>query len=229
MSACTYSFHSLPQLASYFSPVSACTCESRNHRHTLAHHRTQIWLWYVDICEVILRKINIFRNHNPRVGGSNPSTATVKKPFDIGFFQVKGLSLCAVGNLRIISKTSVLVYFSLLLCANPEAPNLLTQTHYRSTCWCRIDGFWQANQKGKSLPETNSSETADGKGENLDIDRLAALCSVGAAPIPNDLSKEQLKQLLLAISARRRKRLIHLIKNPCKSRVWGSSRLFFVN
>ena len=34
-------------------------------------------------------------NHNPRVGGSNPSTATSKKPFDNGIFPVKGLSLCA--------------------------------------------------------------------------------------------------------------------------------------
>ena len=35
------------------------------------------------------------RNHNPRVGGSNPSTATSKKPFDIGIYRVKGLFLCA--------------------------------------------------------------------------------------------------------------------------------------
>ena len=33
-------------------------------------------------------------NHNPRVGGSNPSIATLKKPFDVGVHRIKGLFLC---------------------------------------------------------------------------------------------------------------------------------------
>ena len=39
-------------------------------------------------------KLLFERHHNPRVGGSNPSTATIKKPFEIGLHRVKGLSLC---------------------------------------------------------------------------------------------------------------------------------------
>ena len=40
-------------------------------------------------------KSQVQRHHNPRVGGSNPSIATSKKPFDIGIFRVKGLFSCA--------------------------------------------------------------------------------------------------------------------------------------
>ena len=40
-------------------------------------------------------KLHEASHHNPRVGGSNPSAATSKKPFDIGFYRINGLFLCA--------------------------------------------------------------------------------------------------------------------------------------
>ena len=60
------------------------------------------------------------------------------------------------------------------------------------------------------MPETTHGRANDAKGDTPSIESLAKLCSVGAAPIPNDLPDDQQHTLLLAIAARRRKRLIHL-------------------
>ena len=60
------------------------------------------------------------------------------------------------------------------------------------------------------MSETTHGAATDGQGDSTSIDRLAKLYSVGALPIPGDLPEDQQRQLMLAIAARRRKRLIHL-------------------
>ena len=56
--------------------------------------------------------------------------------------------------------------------------------------------------------------------ESLNIDRLAALCSVGAAPIPDDLSKHQQQMLMIKITRSRRKRLVHFIAAAIAEDIW---------
>ena len=58
------------------------------------------------------------------------------------------------------------------------------------------------------------------QGDSPSIDSLAKLCSVGAVPIPDDLPEDQQRQLLLAIAARRRKRLIHLFAAAIAEDIW---------
>ena len=55
-------------------------------------------------------------NHNPRVGGSNPSIATSKKPFDIGIYRVKGLFSCAAQTSQNCPRWTGLAPFGLQLC-----------------------------------------------------------------------------------------------------------------
>ncbi len=61
--------------------------------------------------------------------------------------------------------------------------------------------------------------------ENLDIERLAALCSVGASPIPNDLPEGQQRKLIAAISKRRRERLIHLFASAIADDIWREQQV----
>ena len=60
------------------------------------------------------------------------------------------------------------------------------------------------------MPESNADDSTSVTDMEIDIEKLADLCAVGAYPIPNDLSDDRQRKLLVAISARRRKRLIHL-------------------
>ena len=70
------------------------------------------------------------------------------------------------------------------------------------------------------MPENADGHSIDEPGGCPDIERLAALCSVGAAPIPDDLANDQQQQLMLAIAKRRRKRLIHLIAAAIADDIW---------
>ena len=75
-------------------------------------------------------------------------------------------------------------------------------------------------QKEERLSETTHGQASDVQGEDPNIESLAKLCSVGAVPIPNDLPDDQQRQLLLAIAARRRKRLIHLFASAIADEIW---------
>ena len=68
------------------------------------------------------------------------------------------------------------------------------------------------------MPENAGDHSTDERGDDLDIERLAALCSVGA-PIPDDLSNDQKRKLMVAIASRR-KRLIHLIAVAIAEDIW---------
>ena len=46
------------------------------------------------VAKTLVKRV-VRSHHNPRVGGSNPSAATLEKPFDVGVYRIKGLSLCA--------------------------------------------------------------------------------------------------------------------------------------
>ena len=70
------------------------------------------------------------------------------------------------------------------------------------------------------MTATNHEQATDAQGESSNIESLAKLCSVGAIPIPNDLPNSQQRQLLLAIAARRRKRLINLFASAIADEIW---------
>lgn len=68
--------------------------------------------------------------------------------------------------------------------------------------------------------ETNVRRTSDPMAQSKDLESLAKLCSVGAAPIPTDLPDDQQRQLLVAIAANRRKRLINLFASAIANDIW---------
>ena len=78
----------------------------------------------------------------------------------------------------------------------------------------------QFHRKEECLSETTHGQTTDVQGDSPNIDSLAKLCSVGALPIPDDLPEDQQRQLLLAVAARRRKRLIHLFATAIAEDIW---------
>lgn len=62
-----------------------------------------------------------------------------------------------------------------------------------------------------------------------DLDRLADLCSVGAVPVPDDLSERETKRLFLLIADRRRIRLIDFIARSiaddfCNEQINGGAK-----
>ena len=76
------------------------------------------------------------------------------------------------------------------------------------------------------LPETHVTQPSDSQARNPDLESFAKLCSVGAAPIPDDLPDDQQRQLLVAVAAIRRKRLINLFASAiAKDHLAKSTRL----
>jgi len=59
------------------------------------------------------------------------------------------------------------------------------------------------------LPEIKNAQVHEEKAEKPDLHRLAKLCSVGAIPIPGDLTQAEQQQLLLLIAESRKKRLLN--------------------
>ena len=69
------------------------------------------------------------------------------------------------------------------------------------------------------MPDSNAIPITDSNLE-LEIEKLADLCAVGAMPIPDDLPDQQQRELFVAIAARRRKRLIHLFASAIAEDIW---------
>jgi len=70
------------------------------------------------------------------------------------------------------------------------------------------------------MTEKNSASSRSAASTVPDLEKLADLCAVGAYPIPNDLPGDRLRKLLVAIAARRRKRLIHLFASAIAEDIW---------
>ena len=70
------------------------------------------------------------------------------------------------------------------------------------------------------MPETTNGQVSDAQGDSPNIESLAKLCSVGAAPIPDDLPQEQQNELLFEIAKIRRKRLINLFASAIADDIW---------
>ena len=69
------------------------------------------------------------------------------------------------------------------------------------------------------MTDRNAISTTDSN-LDLEIEKLADLCAVGAMPIPDDLPDQQQRELFVAIAARRRKRLIHLFASAIAEDIW---------
>ena len=70
------------------------------------------------------------------------------------------------------------------------------------------------------MPDSNEVSAMSVPEPELDIAKLADLCAVGVIPIPDDLPEQQQRELLVAIAARRRKRLIHLFASAIANEIW---------
>ena len=70
------------------------------------------------------------------------------------------------------------------------------------------------------MPDSNPANTLSVPEPEPDIEKLADLCAVGVTPIPDDLPEQQQRELLVAIAARRRKRLIHLFASAIADDIW---------
>ena len=70
------------------------------------------------------------------------------------------------------------------------------------------------------MPDSNEVSSISVPESELDIEKLADLCAVGVTPIPDDLPEQQQRELLVAIAARRRKRLIHLFASAIADEIW---------
>ena len=57
-------------------------------------------------------------------------------------------------------------------------------------------------------------------GSSVDLKSLAKLCSVGAAPIPDEITGDQRRLLMIAIAKSRRKRLINLLASAIADDIW---------
>ena len=70
------------------------------------------------------------------------------------------------------------------------------------------------------MPDSNEVSAMSVPEPELDIAKLADLCAVGVIPIPDDLPERRQQELLVAIAARRRKRLIHLFASALADDIW---------
>ena len=70
------------------------------------------------------------------------------------------------------------------------------------------------------MPENKTALSGSANTNEPDLEKLADLCAVGAYPIPNDLPDDQQRKLLVAIAARRRKRLIYLFASAIADDIW---------
>ena len=70
------------------------------------------------------------------------------------------------------------------------------------------------------MPDSNEVSAMSVPESELDIAKLADLCAVGVIPIPDDLPERRQQELLVAIAARRRKRLIHLFASALADDIW---------
>lgn len=70
------------------------------------------------------------------------------------------------------------------------------------------------------MPGSNEVSSMSVPKSELNIEKLADLCAVGVTPIPDDLPEQQQRELLVAIAARRRKRLIHLFASAIADEIW---------
>ena len=70
------------------------------------------------------------------------------------------------------------------------------------------------------MPDSNEVSAMSVPEPELDIAKLADLCAVGVIPIPDDLPERRQRELLVAIAARRRKRLIHLFASAIADDIW---------
>ena len=70
------------------------------------------------------------------------------------------------------------------------------------------------------MPDSKTTTVNSAGSSEPDLEKLADLCAVGAVPIPNDLPRNQQRQLLVAIAARRRKRLLHLFAAAIADEIW---------
>ena len=70
------------------------------------------------------------------------------------------------------------------------------------------------------MPDSNEVSAMSVPEPELDIAKLADLCAVGVIPIPDDLPERRQRELLVAIAARRRKRLIHLFASTIADDIW---------
>ena len=70
------------------------------------------------------------------------------------------------------------------------------------------------------MPDINATNPMSDSKSEIDIEKLADLCAVGVIPIPDDLPDQQQRKLLVAIVARRRKRLIHLFASAIADDIW---------
>jgi len=70
------------------------------------------------------------------------------------------------------------------------------------------------------MPENKTASFEPVPPMEPELEKLADLCAVGAYPIPNDLPDDQQRKLLVAIAARRRKRLIYLFASAIADDIW---------
>ena len=70
------------------------------------------------------------------------------------------------------------------------------------------------------MPDSNPINPMSASEPELDIEKLADLCAVGAIPIPDDLPEQQQRTLHVAIAVRRRKRLVNLIASAIADDIW---------
>ena len=70
------------------------------------------------------------------------------------------------------------------------------------------------------MPDSKTASSDSERSSEPDLGKLADLCAVGALPIPDDLPEQQQRQLLASISARRRKRLLHLFAAAIADDIW---------
>ena len=74
------------------------------------------------------------------------------------------------------------------------------------------------------MPDSNEVSSMSVPEPEIDIAKLADLCAVGVIPIPDDLPERRQRELLVAIAARRRKRLIHLFASAIADDIWRERR-----
>lgn len=70
------------------------------------------------------------------------------------------------------------------------------------------------------MSKSNRSPVSSNQATGFDLESVANLCSVGAVPIPDDLPDDQQRELVVAISKRRRKRLLHLFAAVIADDIW---------
>ena len=70
------------------------------------------------------------------------------------------------------------------------------------------------------MPDSNTANSMSVPDSEIDLEKLADLCAVGAIPIPDDLPEREQRKLFVAIAARRRKRLIHLFASVIADDIW---------